>query len=84
MSYYDEWFDSRDFYVYHGDTVLDLEAEYPLSPSVTLVFGGRNALGRNPEENPRAGERGNRYSVNTPFDLNGAFYYVRIRREWGG
>ena len=84
VSYYDDWFDSRDLYAYRGDSVLDLEAEYPLSPSVTLVIGGRNALGRYPEENPRAGIRGNRYSVNTPFGMNGGFYYVRIRRTWGG
>ncbi len=84
VSYYDDWFDSRDLYAYRGDSVLDLEAEYPLSPSVTLVIGGRNALGRDPEKNPRAGIRGNRYSVNTPFGMNGGFYYVRIRRTWGG
>ena len=84
VSYYDGWFDSRDLYVYHGDSVLDVEAEYSLSPSVTLVFGGRNALGRYPEENPSAGTRGNRYSVNAPFGINGGFYYVRIRRAWGG
>ena len=84
VSYYDDWFDSRDLYVYGGDSVLDLEAEYPLSPSVTLVVGGRNALGRYPEENPHAGVRGNRYSVQTPFGINGGFYYVRIRRAWGG
>ena len=29
VSYYDGWFDSRDLYVYHGDSVLDVEAEYP-------------------------------------------------------
>ena len=84
LSHYGEWFDSRDLHVYRGDSVLDLEAEYPLSPSVTLVFGGRNALGRYPEENPRAGARGNRYSAYTPFGVNGGFYYVRIRRDWGG
>ena len=84
VSYYDEWYDSRDLHVYHGDSVLDLEAEYSLSPSLTLVFGGRNALGREPEENPRAGARGNRYSAYTPFGINGGFYYVRIRRDWGG
>ena len=83
VSYYDEWYDSRDLHVYHGDSVLDLEAEYSVSPSLTLVFGGRNALGREPEENPRAGARGNRYSSYTPFGVNGGFYYVRIRRDWG-
>ena len=82
VSYYAEWFDSRDLYVYHGDAVVDLEAAYPLGESVTLTVGGQNVFGNDPEENPIAGEKGNRYSVYTPFGANGAFYYVRINYAW--
>ena len=82
VSYYAEWFDSRDLYVYHGDAVVDLEAAYPLGDSVTLTFGGQNVFGNDPEENPIAGEKGNRFSVYTPFGANGAFYYVRINYAW--
>ncbi|MYN67519.1 MAG: TonB-dependent receptor [Acidobacteria bacterium] len=79
---YDEWFDSRDLYVYHGDAVVDLEAAYAISESTTLTIGGQNAFGNDPEENPIARAKGNRFSVQTPFGANGAFFYVRINYGW--
>ena len=82
VSYYDDWFDSRDLYLYHGDSVVDLEAAYAISESTTFTIGGRNAFGNDPEENPIAGAKGNRFSVQTPFGADGAFYYVRIRYGW--
>ena len=82
LSYYDDWFDSRDLYLYHGDAVVDLEAAYAISASTTLTVGGRNAFGQDPEENPIAGAKGNRFSVQTPFGADGAFYYVRINYGW--
>ena len=82
LSYYDEWFDSRDLYVYHGDAVFDLEAAYTVNDSTTLTVGGQNVLGKDPEENPIARAKGNRFSVQTPFGANGAFYYVRINFGW--
>ena len=78
LSWYDEWFDSRDSHVYRGDAVVDLEAAYPLGASTTLALGGQNVLGNDPEENPHAAARGNRFSSFTPFGVNGVFYYVRI------
>ena len=82
VSYYDDWFDSRDLYLYHGDAVVDLEAAYAINESTTLTVGGRNAFGQDPEENPIAGAKGNRFSVQTPFGADGAFYYVRINYGW--
>ena len=82
FSYYGEWFDSRDLYVYHGDSVLDLEAAYPVSDSTTFTVGGQNAFGNDPEANPIARAKGNRFSVQTPFGANGAFFYVRINYGW--
>ena len=82
VSYYDDWFDSRDLYLYHGDAVVDLEAAYAVSAATTLTIGGRNAFGKDPEENPIAGAKGNRFSVQTPFGADGAFYYVRINYGW--
>ena len=82
FSYYDEWFDSRDLYVYHGDAVFDVEAAYSVSESTTLTVGGQNAFGNDPEANPIARAKGNRFSVQTPFGANGAFYYVRINYGW--
>ena len=82
VSWYDEWFDARDLYLYHGDAVVDLEASYPVSASTTLTIGGRNAFGNDPEANPIAREKGNRFSAYTPFGYNGAFYYLRLDYGW--
>ena len=82
LSYYGAWFDSRDLHLYGADAVFDLEAAYALGESVTLTVGGQNAFGNDPEENPIALEKGNRYSAYTPFGANGAFYYVRINYGW--
>ncbi len=83
VSWYDEWFDARDLYLYRGDAVVDLEASTPVGPSTTLTIGGRNAFGNDPEENPIAREKGNRFSAHTPFGYNGAFYYLRLSYGWG-
>ena len=82
FSYYGEWFDSRDLHLYHGDSVVDLEAAYPVSDSTTFTVGGQNAFGNDPEANPIARAKGNRFSVQTPFGANGAFFYVRINYRW--
>ena len=82
LSYYASWFDSRDLYVYHGDSVVDLDAAYPVSESTTLTIGGQNVFGNDPEANPIARAKGNRYSAHTPFGVNGGFYYVRVHYRW--
>ena len=82
LSWYDEWFDSRDSHVYRGDAVLDLEAAYPLGASTTLALGGQNVLGNDPEENPHAAARGNRFSSFTPFGVNGV--HVKILKPMKG
>ena len=82
LSYYAAWFDSRDSHVYDGDSVVDLEAAYPVSASTTLTIGGQNVFSNDPEENPTAAATGNRYSAYTPFGINGGFYYVRVNYRW--
>ena len=69
-------------YVYHGDSVVDLDAAYPVSESTTLTIGGQNVFGNDPEANPIARATGNRYSAHTPFGINGGFYYVRVNYRW--
>ena len=82
LGYYDEWFDARDLYVYHGDAVVDLEAAYPIGDSTTLTIGARNVFDKYPEDNPIARAKGNPYSAHTPFGINGAFYYLRLNYGW--
>ena len=71
-----------DLYLYRGDSVVDLEAAYPVSDSATFTVGGQNAFGNDPEHNPIARTKGNRFSVQTPFGANGAFFYGRINYGW--
>ena len=82
LSYYDDWYDSRDVRVYNGEYLFDLEVSYPLSESVTFTTGVQNLLDNQPQENPNAAASGNRYSTYTPFNYNGTFYYVQLGYNW--
>ena len=82
LSYYDDWYDSRDVRVYGGKHLIDLETSYPISESVKLTIGGRNVFNTHPDDNPNATAVGNRYSPSTPFNYNGAFFYVRFSYNW--
>ena len=82
LSYYAGWFDARDDTSYPGEALLDLEAAYSLSESLTLSVGGQNALNRYPEENPGATFSGNLYGPGAPFGSNGGFYYARLGYRW--
>ena len=62
--------------------VFDLEAAYTVSESTTLTIGGQNVFANDPEANPIARAKGNRFSAHTPFGVNGGFYYVRINYGW--
>ncbi len=88
ISYYDDWFDSEDGNVYGGEHLVDVEAAFDFSDSVTFVLGGQNVFDTYPEENPGArGGVGNLYSQFSPFGFNGAFYYARLKysfnTSWG-
>ena len=39
-------------------------------------------FGNDPEKNPIARVKGNRFSAHTPFGYNGAFYYLRLNYTW--
>ena len=82
LSYYGDWYDSRDVRVYNGEYLFDFEASYPLSESITFTVGVQNLFDNQPQENPNASATGNRYSAYTPFNYNGAFYYVRLGYNW--
>lgn len=84
LSYYDQWFDSEDVQIYGDEYLVDLEAAYAFNEQVTLVLGGQNVLDEVPDENrgARTGV-GNRYSQYSPFGFNGAYYYARVRYDFG-
>jgi len=82
LSYYDDWYDSEDGNVYSGKSLVDLEAAYSFSDSLTVVLGATNAFDETPDENPgAAGGVGNRYSQFSPFGFNGSFYYLRLKYD---
>ena len=85
VSYYDDWFDSEDGQVYDGKYLADLEAAYTWNDHTTFVIGGQNIFDETPDENPGARSGvGNLYSQFSPFGFNGAFYYARVKYQWGG
>ena len=82
LSYYDDWYDSEDGSTYSGKSLVDLEAAYSWSDSLTVVLGAQNAFDETPDENPGAASGvGNRYSQFSPFGFNGSFYYLRLKYD---
>ncbi|NQV86122.1 MAG: TonB-dependent receptor [Woeseiaceae bacterium] len=82
LSYFDDWYDSEDGNTYSGKSLVDLEAAFDVTDSLTIVVGGQNAFNETPDENPgAAGGVGNRYSQFSPFGFNGSFYYLRLRYQ---
>ncbi len=90
LSYYGDWFDYRDAFVYAGKPIVDVEAAWPLSDAVSLVVGSQNVLNTYPDENPKATDPavgfwgGNLYPPSAPFGFNGGYYYARIDVRWAG
>lgn len=82
VSYYDDWYDSEDGNTYSGKSIVDLEAAYSFSDSLTVVLGAQNALDETPDENPGAAAGvGNIYSQFSPFGFNGSYWYLRLRYD---
>ncbi|HEX5786830.1 MAG TPA: TonB-dependent receptor [Woeseiaceae bacterium] len=82
VSFYDDWYDSEDTMFYDGDYILDLEAAYSWTDSITVIVGAMNALDTTPDENPNAAAGvGNQYSQYTPWGFNGGFWYLRLKYE---
>lgn len=82
VSYYDDWYDSEDGNTYSGKSLVDLEAAYSWSESLTVVLGAQNAFDETPDENPGAAAGvGNRYSQFSPFGFNGSFWYLRLKYD---
>ena len=83
LSYYAGWFDARDDRAYPGESLIDLEASYPVTEAASVTIGAQNALNRYPQENPDAAAvAGNRYSSMTPFGASGGFVYVKAGYRW--
>ena len=82
ISRYGGWFDAWDDLKYGGAHLLDLEASYEISESVTVTAGGQNALNTYPPPNPNSTFTGNAYSSDSPFGYNGGYWYARAGWRW--
>lgn len=83
LSYYGDWFDSEDGRDYNGRFLVDAEAAYKFTKSLTLIVGAQNALNQHPARNPDAAAGvGNKYSQFSPFGFNGGFVYTRVKWEF--
>ncbi len=85
LNYYSGWWDWLDVFKCDGGNYLvDLEASYAVTDTVSVAVGAQNALSFYPQENPFAADAlGNRYCQYTPFGFNGGYYYVRLKYNWG-
>ena len=80
--YYGDYYDAptNDASVsYYPDSKLlvDLEASYDISESVTVLAGAQNAFDTYPEKNPAGEVAGLIYPESSPFGFNGGYYYIR-------
>ncbi len=93
LNYYSEWYDSfeNDVFgtnaVFDGELLLDLEAEYDLNESSSILLGvtnvfnekGQKASAVNNLGFDTATVLGTQYSQYTPFGFNGSYLYARYR-----
>ncbi|MDP1987497.1 hypothetical protein, partial [Phenylobacterium sp.] len=59
-------------------TFFDLALSYAPSEFVTIRIGAENVLDSYPDEAVFQASRGLVYSRNSPYDTNGAMYYLRL------
>ena len=80
--YYGEYYDAptNDASVaYNPDPafLVDLEASYDISDSVSVLAGAQNAFDTYPQKNPAGEVAGLIYPESSPFGFNGGYYYLR-------
>ena len=82
--YYGEWTDSTGnstgdiFQSFGSITFYDLSASYAFADRATVRVGAENIFDTYPDEAVFQASRGLVYSRNSPYDTNGAMYYVRL------
>jgi iron complex outermembrane receptor protein len=76
--------DASDAVSYGSKTLLDLEARYKWNDHFTFAVGGDNVFNTHPdkEKNPTLQFLGNKYALTSPFGIDGAFWYVRVKASY--
>ena len=84
--YYGDYYDAPTndgsvAYFPDPDFVVDLEASFDISESITVLAGAQNAFDNYPQVNPAGEVAGLIYPESSPFSFNGGYYYLRARWE---
>ena len=77
ISYYGDWYDSGEGYVYPGENVVDLELAYNINDNSSVMVGGNNVLDEAGDTLHNIGDYGNLYSTQAPMGFSGAFWYAK-------
>ncbi|MAK83731.1 TonB-dependent receptor [Phenylobacterium sp.] len=88
MRYYGSWTDSTGnatgdiFQDFGAMTFFDLAVTYAPSEFVSIRVGAENVFDSYPDEAVFQASRGLVYSRNSPYDTNGAMYYLRLETSF--
>ena len=88
MRYYGEWTDSTGnstgdiFQSFGAITFFDLAVTYAPTDFLSVRVGAENLFDSYPDEAVFQASRGLVYSRNSPYDTNGAFYYLRLETSF--
>ena len=77
ISYYGDWYDSGEGFVYPGESVVDLELAYNINDNSSVMFGGNNVLDEAGDTLHNINDYGNLYSTQAPMGFSGAFWYAK-------
>ncbi len=81
-SYYGDYYDAPTndpdaAYFPDLKLLVDLEARYNLTETLSFTVGGNNLFDEYPQKNPNGDAAGLIYPEGSPFSFNGGFYYLR-------
>ena len=82
LRHYGEYYDAPTndasvAYYPSPSTLIDFEAAFDFSDSLSVLFGLQNAFDEYPEINPAGEVAGLLYPESSPFGFNGGYYYLR-------
>ena len=77
ISYYGDWYDSGEGFVYPGENVVDLELAYNINDNSSVMVGGNNVLDEAGDTLHDITSYGNLYSTQAPMGFSGAFWYAK-------
>ena len=77
ISYYGDWYDSGEGFVYPGENVVDLELAYNINDNSSVMVGGNNVLDEAGDTLHNINSYGNLYSTQAPMGFSGAYWYAK-------